>query len=237
MNVSHRHKTIWWAPERTGTKITREILQNYNFLIFDSKTDKEVPMEERSVSHLNRISEEYSDYTLISNIRNPYDRVFSIFLTTFYENIALEKKLHDEIRKTFNCWVSNAFTAQKMSVKLDTNYSAKNIDLNYFSKWVFNEKKPDFLIRMENLVEDLEKLDFVKSDSNWDSLKIQQIVGNNVFKNNRPVKFNKMYDFDSAKLIYIYFKSVFNLVPYDPFSFTTENLSESEKISFLHDIL
>lgn len=237
MNVSHRHKTIWWAPERTGTKITREILMNYDFFVLDSKTEREVSMVEHNVSHLNKISEEYSDYRLISNVRNPYDRVFSIFLTTFYENIALEKSLHGEIRKTFNYWVLNAFIPQKLLIKLDTNYSSKNVDLNYFSKWVFNEKNPDFLIRMENLVEDLEKLDFIKSDPNWDSLEVGKLVENNVFKNNRPVKFNKFYDFDAAKLIYVYFKSIFNLVPYDPFSFTTETLTDSEKIHFLHDIL
>lgn len=237
MNVSHRHKTIWWAPERTGTKITREILKKYDFFVLDSKTEKEIDMVEHRVSHFNKINEQYSDYILICNVRNPYDRVFSIFLMTFYENIALEKKLHGEIRKTFNNWVVNAFRAQKMSVKLDTNYSSKNVDLNYFSKWVFNEKIPDFFIRIEYLVEDLKKLEFVKSDVSWDTEKIEQLVENNVFKNNRAVKFNNMYDFDTAKLIYVYFKSIFNLVPYNPFSFTTETLSESQKISFLHDIL
>ena len=237
MNVSHKHKIIWWAPERTGTKITREIFLNYDFFVSNPKNGEEVPMTKENVSHLNKIQDELSDYTLICNVRNPYDRVFSIFLTTFYENIALEKNKHGEIKKTFNNWILNAFKPKKTCVTLDTNYSAKNMDINYFSKWVFKEKKPDFLIRIENIVEDLEKLEFIKSDLSWDSTMVRQIVENNVFKNNRAVKFDKMYEIESAKLIYVYFKSIFNLVPYNPFSFTTENLSESEKISFLHDIL
>jgi hypothetical protein len=150
---------------------------------------------------------------------------------------AKEKNKHDEIKKTFNNWISNTFQSEKLCVKLNANNTAKNIDINYFLKWTFNGKKPDILIRIENLIEDLEKLDFIKSDTTWDSLKVKQIIENNIFRNNRAIKFDKMYDIQSAKLIYVYFKSVFNLVPYNPFSFTTENLSESEKISFLHDIL
>lgn len=237
MNISHKHKIIWWAPERTGTKITREIFLNYDFLVFDSKIDEEIPMMGHDVSHSNRIQDEFSDYVLISNIRNPYDRIFSIFLTTFYENIALEKNKHSEIRKSFNNWVHNTFKPKKLLVELDTNGSPKNVDKNYFEKWVFKGIQPSFFIRIENLIEDLEKLDFIKSDVAWDSVKIRKKVENNIFKNNRAVKFDKMYDVDSAKLIYVYFKSVFNLIPYDPFSFTTETLLDSEKISFLHDIL
>jgi len=237
MNISHKHKIIWWAPERTATKITREIFLNYDFFVHNSKNDDELSLKQENVSHLNKIQDQFSEYTLISNVRNPYDRVFSIFLTTFYENIALEKNKHDEIKKAFNNWISNTFESEKLCVKLNKSNSAKNIDINYFSKWTFKEKKPDFFIRMENLIEDLEKLDFIKSDSTWDSSKIKEIIENNVFKNNRAIKFDKMYDIHSAKLIYVYFKSVFNLVLYNPFSFTTENLTESEKISFLHDIL
>jgi hypothetical protein len=137
----------------------------------------------------------------------------------------------------FNYNIFLTFKPKKLLVELDTNGSPKNVDKNYFEKWVFKGVQPSFFIRIENLIEDLEKLDFIKSDVTWDSVKIRKKVENNIFKNNRAVKFDKMYDVDSAKLIYVYFKSVFNLIPYDPFSFTTETLLDSEKISFLHDIL
>lgn len=235
MNISHKHKTIWWAPERSGTKITREILSKYDFFVFDPKTEDEVTLRTRYTSHLNEIPEKYSDYKLISNVRNPYDRVLSIFLNTVYENIALEKSKHPIVRKSFNKWLTNAFVGEKMIVSLDTNYSAKNFNNNYFSKWTFSGKKPDFLIRMENMVEDLESIEFIQNDESWNSMEISEILENNTYKTERAVKFDQMYDFYGAKLVYHYFKFVFNIVPYDPFSFTTETLSESEKISFLHD--
>lgn len=89
---------------------------------------------------------------------------------------------------------------------------------------------------MENIKEDLENLDFIKIDVDWNSAEVEKILENNVHKTNRTVKFDQMYDLYSAKLVYLYYKHVFNLVPYNPFSFTTETLSESEKISFFHDI-
>jgi hypothetical protein len=236
MNISHKHKTIWWAPERTGTKITREIFSKYDFFVFDPKTEDEVSIQKRNTSHLNEIPEKYSDYMLISSVRNPYDRVLSIFLNTVYENIALEKDKQPIVRKSFNKWIMKAFLGEKMIVTLDKNYSAKNINYNYFSKWTYNGKKPDFFIRMENIKEDLENLDFIKNDVDWNSTEVGEILENNVHKTNRTVKFDQMYDLYSAKLVYLYYKLVFNLVPYNPFSFTTETLSESEKISFFHDI-
>jgi len=101
----------------------------------------------------------------------------------------------------------------------------------------FEEKIPDFFVKMENIREDLEKLDFIKSDPNWDSLKIDEILENNSFKTKKSLQFNQMYGFESAKRVYFFYKRVFNIILYNPFSFTTESLSESEKISFLHDIL
>ena len=162
MNISHKHKTIWWAPERAGTKITRKILSNYDFLVFDPKIGDEVSIETRYTSHLNEIPEKYSDYRLVSSVRNPYDRVFSIFLLTRYSEIVVEKNSHNEIRNSFNNWLLHAFKGEKTIVTLEGNYSATDINYNFFSKWNLNGKKPDFLIKMETLLEDLEKLNMKK---------------------------------------------------------------------------
>ena len=141
MNISHKHKTIWWAPERTGTKITRKILSKYDFLAYDPKIGDEVSIENRYTSHLNEIPEKYADYKLISSVRNPYDRVFSIFLITRYLDIAIEKNNYNEIRNSFNQWLLDAFKGEKTMVRLDENYSSKETNHNFFSKWTFNGKK------------------------------------------------------------------------------------------------
>jgi len=57
------------------------------------------------------------------------------------------------------------------------------------------------------------------------------------FKEDYINAFNEMYDFDVAKRVYVFYKKHFYMCGYDPFSFTTEILTDDEKISFLHDIV
>jgi hypothetical protein len=205
--------------------------------VFDPKIGDEVSLEKRYTSHLNEIPEKYSNYKLICNVRNPYYRIFSIFLTTRYDNIVIEKNGHKPVIDDFNKWVINVFEPRKTTVGINPDYSINDINYDFFSKWTFEQKIPDFFIKMENLREDLEKLDFIKSDPNWNSSKIDEILENNIFRTRKSLKFDQVYDSESAKRVYFFYKRVFNIVPYNPFSFTTENLSESEKVSFLHDIL
>jgi hypothetical protein len=237
MNISYKHKTIWWAPERTGTKITREILSNFDFFVRHPKYSDEKSLKERTQSHLNVIPEEYSNYKVICNIRNPYSRVFGVFLSTQFGDKLIDKGMHYEIKIKFNKWINDSFVKEKNFVKLVDSTKKLDIDYNFFSKWNFDEKIPDNFIRVENLSDDLSKLDFIKGNSEWDYNKIHRIVENNRFIRNSPLKFDENFDYESAKIIYFYYKKVFHLIQYDPFSFSTKTLSDKEKYSFLHDIL
>lgn len=227
MNISHEHKTIWWAQEFTDTKITREVLLNYDFLVYNSKTEQILDLKVSEESHSNEIPNEYSEYKVICNVKNPYDRIFQYFIGTMYQEVLIEKGFSQKLRKNFNIWISKVFKREKLSSTITEEYKIKNYSKDIFSKWRFDEKIPNFFIRDEYFYEDLMNLDFINED-----------FGQNV-KNDKKTQFafDEMYDFDSAKLVYFYYKTVFNLIPYNPFSFTTESLSDSEKISFLHDIL
>jgi hypothetical protein len=237
MNISHKHKVIWWAPERCGTKITREIFSDYDFFVYNPKTNDEISLKERYTSHFNQIPEEFSNYKLICSVRNPYDRILAVFLLTQYGDVVIEKSIYLKIKERFNKWVLESFIKRKTLVELSKFNQTQNINYNFFSKWTFESRIPDYFIRMENLKEDLENLDFIKTHSLWDEEKNSQKIENNRFITTRPLKFNEIYDFESAKRIYYYYKKVFNLIPYDPFSFTKENLTDNQKYSFLHNIL
>ena len=90
---------------------------------------------------------------------------------------------------------------------------------------------------MENLYEDLINLDFVRESSVWNTESIKELIENNKFKTNRNFKFDEMYDIDSAKRVYLFYKSHFHLIGYNPFSFTTEELTKEQKVKFLHDTI
>lgn len=219
MNISHKHKLIWLAPEKCATKIVKQILSEYDFI------------EQPTNNNFRK-----SDYDLISSIRNPYDRIFSIFINFELRSVFLNKTLKNEIKKHFNLWIQKLILNEKLFTGY--NFSLKiNISDLYFHKDIFKERTPDFLIRMESIQEDLEKLDFIKNDPNWNSEKIKETLLTNKFKVNREYTFNSMYDIENAKKVYFFYKNHFHLAGYDPFSFTTENLTDNDKISFLHDIL
>ena len=57
---------------------------------------------------------------------------------------------------------------------------------------------------MENIQEDLEKLDFIKTDLCWDSKKNEEELKTNKYKIYREYTFNSMYDIETAKKVYFY---------------------------------
>jgi hypothetical protein len=106
---------------------------------------------------------------------------------------------------------------------------------DYISKYSFDEKVPEQFIRAENLIEDISKLDFVTESGIWKSGYVEEYLLNNSHINIRPFKFNSVYTSKSAKLVYEFYKKHFFLCGYDPFSFTKNELSNEEKMRFLHD--
>ena len=78
MNVSHEYKMIWWAPERTATKLTAQILKNYNFEYFVGKNNYKKLCDPYHSHDLN-IPEGCENYKIICNMRNPYDRVLGLY--------------------------------------------------------------------------------------------------------------------------------------------------------------
>ena len=65
MNISHKHKTIWWAPERCGTKATAHIFRHFDFDYTGVLGNKDLPKSAQNQSHeLTHQSNEYSDFLI-----------------------------------------------------------------------------------------------------------------------------------------------------------------------------
>lgn len=231
MNVSLEHKLVWLAPERCATQITKKIFENYRFFSIDSKSNEKLNnFSQNSHSHSNYIFEKFKNYELIVNLRNPYDFVFSIYLNKYLRKPLLRNS--QEISYNFNKWVKRSFINHGYNVFLCPFYNEPN---SFLGKWTFNnEIIPNYVVRLENLEEDILKLPFITSEPEKTKEKIRNLISNNGFINKRYVSFDELYEIESAKLIYHYFKAVFHKFGYSPYSFTKEVLSNEEKISFLH---
>jgi hypothetical protein len=237
MNISHEHKTIWWAPEKTGSKVTSHILKNYDFFYRDFTTESKFkPLGDPYHSHDIDFPKEYSDYQVICNIRNPYDRILSIFINFSSLGLVYTKDNLDYYRKRFELFVKLMFLSPNMTSDVEYEPTASNLG-RFLKKVNFSDKVPDIFIKMENLEKDLKSLNFIKNTDLWEKEDFSSFLNKNQFLKKRAFHFSDVYTQTSAKYVYEFFKNHFYLCDYDPFSFTKSILTDEEKMKFLHDTL
>jgi hypothetical protein len=226
MNVNHEHKIIWWAPERCGTKALAHIFSKLGFEFYVNG------IKSNYQSHEIKIPDELSDYKIIFSIRNPYDRILSLFtnFTNVGKNSLYMKGNENVFVQKYEIFLNELFSNTNKQVE-------KPILKNYIQKYSLNGKGPDSIIRLESMVEDLSKIEFVKNSDIWKSGYIQDYLLDNEYIVNRSYKFNKIYTKLGAKLVYDNHIKHFILGGYNPFSFTTESLSNEDKMRFIHDKL
>jgi hypothetical protein len=239
MNISHKHKTIWWAPERCGTKATAHIFKDFDFDFILNYPKSTVGNSYQSHQIILPPSK-YEDYNVICSVRNPYDRILGVFLNfvSMGKSSIYLKNNHLETMKIFSIFINELFSHKEIKTKFDINPKKDNIILNtYVSKYNIDVTVPTNFIRMEHIVEDMSKIDFINQSHLWSSGYIKNYLTKNEHINNRPYKFNSVYTMETAKKVYEYHKQFFLTLGYDPFSFTTEELSNEEKMRFLHEII
>jgi len=211
MNISHERKLIWLSPEMSGTENVSKILEKHKFLSVEGKTEEQLLLE-------------YPNYQVIYGMINPYERVFLLHLKGDLRSIQLKKHHFDALKTEFNDWGRQMLIPNKLTIVVNDTFIETNNTTKYLKKWVFDHKIPDFFVKSEDLVNDLNRLGFIDEDI---------IINNDV----KQFNFNQMYDFDLAKRVYHLYKKHFYLCDYSPFSFTDKELTDEEKISFLHDIV
>jgi hypothetical protein len=232
MNVNHEHKIIWWAPERCGTKALANIFSKLGFEFYPVIDTYGKNVKGLYQSHNIEIPEEFSDYKIIFSTRNPYDRVLSLFsnFTNIGKNTLYTKDAQPNFIKKYEIFLEELFdnTDKKLN---------KPVLNNYILKYSFETKVPDMIVRMESMIEDLSKIEFVKNSELWKSGYIHDYLIDNEHIVRRPYTFNTVYTRIGAKLVYEHHIKHFILSGYDPFSFTTEIMSNKEKMDFIHDNL
>lgn len=236
MNVHRDLKIVWWAPERCGTKITAEIFKKLGFEVYDPHKKTFSSMVNEYHSHKILFPEEFSDYKLICNVRNPYDRVLSFYLnfTSVGKNMVYTKNKIPQIQKKIDLFTIELFhyaIRQKKLVNMEREIPVRD----YVQSLSFDGKIPDHLIKMENLTEDLGSLDFVRDSDLWKSGEFQDMIEKNDFINKRPFSYKDFFQFESARRVFNFFEKHFYICDYDPFSFSKTELTNDEKMKFFHE--
>lgn len=232
MNVNHEHKIIWWAPERCGTKALAHIFSKLGFEFYTNLDMFKKEIKSDYQSHQIEIPEELSDYKIIFSTRNPYDRILSLFtnFTNVGKNSLYMKGNENIFIQKYETFLNELFLTTNRQIE-------KPILKKYIQKYSMNDKGPDLIVRMESMIQDLSKIDFVKNSDLWKSGYITDYLNHNEYIVKRSYRFNKVYTTSAAKLVYENHIKHFILGEYDPFSFTTETFSNEEKMRFIHDKL
>jgi len=157
MTYSDEYKVCWFTPMRNATRTTNTLLKKLGFLSIGT--------------HSFRLPPERLDYQLISNIRNPYSRMVSLFF--LYSLHKLNYKLN------FELWCEYVLNDQQFENDYQLRYDLKikSVSRNF-----------DKFIRVETYAEDIKSLNFI----DLSNTEIDKVYQNNVLKNGYTHEFKKI---------------------------------------------
>ena len=182
---------------------------------------KEKPLESNYYCRLNDISESFQNYQKIICIDHPYRVVYQEFIKNSDINWKIKTNTLEKQREDFSFWFDRIFYN-------DMDYLNDNCalyQLTFILSRDFAHIEPDFVIKKDSFLEDLKKLPF------FDELKINH---NLTFLLEPSMDYQKVISREQAKKIFVFFQDYFNKFGFDPFTFTTEELSKQEKVNFIH---
>jgi hypothetical protein len=135
MNISEKYKTIWIAPERTGTRKIAEI-----FVYYDFKSDG-LPVFNHingySHNHRYHIDDKYKDYDIIVGLRNPYGKTYSIFKSLFNVRRSEEKGLFKKFLLEELPKGEKMYEVQNPILDKEPNYIIR-MDIIFFITYLFS---------------------------------------------------------------------------------------------------
>lgn len=189
MAYSDTLKVFWFNPMRTASRSTKEIQIHLGF----KDPGAHYPPTEK-----------YKEYYIVSGFRNPYSRFVSIFHFIFDR----ETRTTDEFK---------AFAKKKIWEEKNL-INRPNYQLNLSDIFEYQKFKPQYLVRVENLYEDIMNLWFVKEKKDDKLLEIMDsYVNTNNFHHEQGPRpsWQEHYDEETANLVYDFFIKDFELGGYD----------------------
>jgi len=207
MNGSHKCGFIWWGTAGCASRSTSVFLYGCGCDDLSNLPEGIQICVNGSHTHAQGIPEGYEDYPILCNVRNPYSRMVSGFLDV---NV---KENHDDLQNIFKNYV-----IERTSEEIRT----QDFDHFYMGEWEQIGRRPDYLIRVEHMEEDLRNLPMLPKGDKFEEV-IMGCVRNNRHKNENPhdeyngnhQHYQKYYTQEIADIVYETHKEYFELGGYD----------------------
>ena len=233
MNVCHRYKLVWWASARCASRFTSAFLSPLEFYNYDTSGDVGVefynaygsdiifePLGDiyKSHSHRMEIPPCATEYKIIANIRNPYDRFYSNYRLQAmeYRRGELGRAIDSsDVLITFEDWAHNTLNSMDMNNYniFDDRYELSDVD------------NISYLIRYESLLDGIFSIPYVDNlyNSNdvyreWVTPNLATEDKNSGFRGGLPHQhqtFRDVYTAEIATKVYSIYKLHFEAFGYD----------------------
>jgi hypothetical protein len=192
-NVCEKYKFIWIGPERVGSRSTAKI---FTFCGFTCRGRQMGVGNAHNYTHNSEIPPQYKDYKIICSARNPYSRTLSL-----YKNFTYSGETGDD--RTFREYVLD-LTCGKPETKFVDGVSKYNTFINPVL-----ERQPDYVVRLENIYEDLSKIPFIFNHLTKSQLEM-------MCEHGKPIdEWESHYDQEMKDLVYQHLKHQFDMWGYD----------------------
>lgn len=224
MNVNWSKKCILMCHPRTGDKDVCEYFGKIGFVLhhFSDKIDDK-PLTRKSFSNRFLYPWIYDDFKLVITMDNPYRRIVNEYKRFSHLNWSLKTNTKEDLYIRFNTKFDDLFIDDLYKVDLDNKRHESQY--NFLLPYDFSLKKPVHIINVETLINDIYNIDFLDHVEHDFSL-VDQI--------DLSDKYKDVFSYENARVIYKTHRHIFDLMGYDPFSFTTRDLTQKERIHFIH---
>jgi hypothetical protein len=224
MNVNWDKKCILMCQTKTGDKDVCEYFGKIGFVshfFLDKFDDK--PLTRKSFSNKFLFPWIYDDFKLIVTMDNPYRRIVNEYKRFSHINWGLKTNVKEDLYNRFNTKFDELFMDDLYKVELDNRIHESQY--NFLLPYDLSVKIPDYIINVENLINDIHNID-VLDHTDHDFSLIDQI--------DLSDKYKDVFSYQNARVIYKVHRHIFDMMGYDPFSFTTQDLTQKERVHFIH---
>lgn len=219
MNIHQEKKIIFMCHPQTGEKDVAGYFGKIGFI--NDVTN--VSLTRRLLSTKFLFPWDFEDHKLIVTIDNPYRRIVNQYKSFSHINWSLKKHTKGELYERFNIKFNEIFSDDLFLVN-KLNKESESV-YNFLLPYDFTTKLPDYIITTENLVDDILKIDILDHEP-FDFHLVDQIDVSDKYKD--------VFSYENARVIYKVHRHIFDMMGYDPFSFTTKDLTREERIKFIH---
>jgi len=189
-NVNEKYKLVWIAPERVGSRSTCKIFTYCGFMCRGKQLSFSNSL---NYTHNSEIPTKYKDYGIICSARNPYSRTLSLYKNYIrdFDNITFEQYIF-------------GLTCGKPEENLVEGKSKYSTFINPVL-----EKQPEYVVKLENIHEDLKKLPFIFNHLTEKQLEEMCEHGKEI------EEWESHYDQEMKDLVYNHLKHQFDMWGYE----------------------